>query len=283
MISKLKMKRKEGLESWNVAFLVISDRDPRMIAHIVYEAKRLFLEDPKITNRVLLKRIMPYLRMMTKRSILSDIKQTGLMGELDLLEKIISFKGVEFDEVSLLEHWRGSEGGLRDFSFAGCFVEVKSTLKNRRIHLISQMDQFDSNEKIYLYSTMWEKRLTDEGVRLIDCIKKIDLKFKKDEARNAFRQKIEEAGIPFDVEVGEYCDSDIYKLEPSFVISQPGRMYRIDSEADILRKTSFKQDKPPHSVEGISYELNLETEDFERRVVEIDDFFKDYLETLSSK
>jgi hypothetical protein len=75
--------------------------------------------------------------LVERLAILSPERQTGLLGELWTLERLAATKG--WGEA--LRSWKGSDAEEHDFSLADTDVEVKTTVSERRIHMIGSLTQ----------------------------------------------------------------------------------------------------------------------------------------------
>lgn len=70
-------------------------------------------------------------------SVLSTERQIGLLGELWFLRRLASVTGW----AAGVESWRGPDAEEHDFTLLHCDVEVKSTLLERRVHIVGSLTQ----------------------------------------------------------------------------------------------------------------------------------------------
>ena len=89
--------------------------------------------------------------------VLSVEKQIGLLGELWLLERVANGFGLGF----ALQSWKGADAEEHDFSLHAQDIEVKTTVGERRVHMISSLTQLLPNPDRPLY--VLSVQLTDAG------------------------------------------------------------------------------------------------------------------------
>lgn len=75
--------------------------------------------------------------LVERLAILSLERQTGLLGELWMLNRIAAAKGWG----DALRSWKGPDAEEHDFSLADGDIEVKTTVSERRIHMIGSLTQ----------------------------------------------------------------------------------------------------------------------------------------------
>lgn len=85
----------------------------------------------------------PLIEMMLRRTALSEEELLGLLGELRLLEVLLSVASNPTQKALALDAWRGHEHASRDFVFENISVEVKATRGDRSIHHINSPMQVD--------------------------------------------------------------------------------------------------------------------------------------------
>lgn len=84
---------------------------------------------------------------IAKKRRLSDEQIAGLYGELLLLEHLMGQFGIE----PALEMWLGPEAEEHDFGLPTFDLEVKTTLSEKRIHVISGSNQLKPRENVDLW------------------------------------------------------------------------------------------------------------------------------------
>lgn len=75
--------------------------------------------------------------VLAKRHRLSDEQVAGLFGELLVLEHLLH----KLSPIDAVDAWLGPDGEEHDFSIDGVDIEVKTTLSEKRVHVISGVDQ----------------------------------------------------------------------------------------------------------------------------------------------
>jgi hypothetical protein len=75
--------------------------------------------------------------LVERLAILSPERQTGLLGELWMLERLAAAKGWR----DAVRSWKGADAEEHDFSLADADVEVKTTVSERRVHMIGSLTQ----------------------------------------------------------------------------------------------------------------------------------------------
>ncbi|MDD3030558.1 MAG: PD-(D/E)XK motif protein [Alphaproteobacteria bacterium] len=141
------------------------------IIHLLKESRQ---SSEKDLFRVFISRILAWQNFMKrgKHRILSEEEETGLYGELTVLETLLS------DEMffgTSVEKWDGPLEGIHDFNFGDWAIEVKSTLANGNgfpAH-IGGMDQLDTQSLRSLFLLGLRLRLASSGMNLPDKAKLI--------------------------------------------------------------------------------------------------------------
>lgn len=144
---------------------------------------------------------------------LSFIQQLGLIGELYLLEWLISDQ--EVSPETAIYGWRGPDGDARDISLGSVSVEVKSTLAtSRNVIKISSLDQLDVEDGTLVISRLSFSK-SDEGLCFSGLIDSIQRKLDKTRAKNDFWRKLFVIG--YDPEA-EYINNKFQLLKHSLYI-----------------------------------------------------------------
>lgn len=87
-----------------------------------------------------------FFSLLSAHSLLSEEKQIGLWCELWVLDKLVSFRGVD-----AVQSWIGPLKEPHDFRLDNVELEVKGTRSRKRSHLISSEDQLLASEESDLY------------------------------------------------------------------------------------------------------------------------------------
>jgi hypothetical protein len=101
---------------------------------------------------------------------LSQEKQIGLFGELDILEQLI----VKTD-MQVIQYWKGPGSGAQDFQFEMSALEVKSTINEYKTSvLISNIKQLDKENRNSLYLCFIHyEALLERGISLPAMVDRI--------------------------------------------------------------------------------------------------------------
>ena len=110
------------------------------------------------------------INLFTKLSKPASKTIQGLWAELLIIEQS---KNPDY----LIESWHISKSDKYDFNDGIDKIEVKSTVKNRRIHNFS-LEQLNPNSNSKLVISSISTKETGTGINIFDLIKKIDSKIK---------------------------------------------------------------------------------------------------------
>lgn len=109
-----------------------------------------------------------YHRLLSALGRMSDHQELGLLGELLILEKLITSIGGS----RAIAAWRGPEREEHDFGFQSFDVEVKTTLTEDRVHQVGSLTQLEPslNRDLWLISI----QLTAGGIQGVTLPEMID-------------------------------------------------------------------------------------------------------------
>lgn len=109
-----------------------------------------------------------YHQLLSVLGRMSGHQELGLLGELLILEKLITSIG----ESKAMGAWRGPEMEEHDFGFQAFDVEVKTTLAEDRVHQIGSLTQLEPslNRDLWLVSV----QLTGAGIQGVTLPEMID-------------------------------------------------------------------------------------------------------------
>jgi hypothetical protein len=228
----------------------------RAVVYLACEVSRLLEDQPTLPNEDLLRRLIWMLVLLEDdATILSPERQRGLVGELQLLVRLVRrAKAQSRSALVAIERWHGPWSSKRDFSAVGIAVEVKTTSDETRIHTISSLDQLDpqdASEGVFLYS-LGVRHDYSAPRRLKHFVSDIEVLLDDSEA-DEFHGRLSEYG--YDVNRPELYDSEPgispFHLSPCF-FAEAG-MIR-------LRRESFVGGRPPAPVLTIAYRLMMNGE-----------------------
>lgn len=122
----------EGPEQFRRFRIVFDARGMHYAAYQLVESVVANLREGSSFEHAVLASIADMKDLLASRGRLTDQEETGLWGELLILEHIISRAGEE----AALESWLGAAASEHDFSFPRFEAEVKTTRAESRRHLI---------------------------------------------------------------------------------------------------------------------------------------------------
>lgn len=235
----------------------------RAIAHVAYEIVERLAAQPTIANASLVAEVAWILELLSSTEpILSPEEQKGLIGELQLLRKLItSAVNAGLPPAEALARWWGWDRSKRDFAASGTAIEVKATSLPSRRHRISSIEQLEphGDEVVFLYSV---------GVRLdASAPRKLP-----DIIREVRAMLTDSSGAPdsiaqhrFDEAVRRYgydsAHEAQYRAAPGVLnFHLPPKVYLV-ADLDYLKMTSFKGDALPTMVTEVSYLLDVKSQE----------------------
>jgi hypothetical protein len=188
-----------------------------------------------------------YHQIMSSLGRLTEHQETGLVGELVVLNHLITTIG----ERAAIESWRGPLGEEHDFGLADIDVEVKTTLAEQRAHRISSLTQLVPNpdRPLWLVSV----QLTVGGVAaqsLSQRVLTVADGLSSNELRHAFMAKVEHLGwVP--------TQGDLYTRR--FIIRGEILTYAVGLTFPAITPAHLVQGRVPlDRIRGLSYVLVLD-------------------------
>jgi hypothetical protein len=156
--------------------------------------------------------------LLANRSRLSDEQETGLWGEMLLLEHLVGRLG---DSIAS-EVWLGAAGSEHDFSFAGFEAEVKTTRSEARRHHISSDTQLHPSpgRDLYLVSIQATLAGAASGGRTLPKIVE-DIRSVLTSSVDRFDAALHDLGY-------RYEDADLYRTE--LQLRSTPRAYFVDDD-----------------------------------------------------
>src|SRR5215211_7883737 len=122
--------------------------------------------------------------LLRQAALLSPERQLGLTGELWLLDRLVTTRG----PAAALEAWTGPSGEAHDFRFDHLEVEVKATIGEHRVHVVSSDTQLiaSPHARLYLLSLQYTAAGSGEGLSLGDRIAALRTRLDSGSTRRAF-------------------------------------------------------------------------------------------------
>jgi Putative PD-(D/E)XK family member, (DUF4420) len=132
--------------------------------------------------------------LISEVSVLSDQKQTGLIGELCFLRTLASIYGWP----QALASWHSDERSEHDFDLGEVDLEVKSTLSEKRSHIIGSLTQLNptSGRALYLVSYQFTKAGTGNPMTLTSLHDEVlaSIKINSPNLSTRFESRVHSAG-----------------------------------------------------------------------------------------
>jgi hypothetical protein len=106
--------------------------------------------------------------LLERLAILSPERQTGLSGELWTLKRLAGAQGW----VPALRSWNGPDAEEHDFALQAADVEVKTTVSERRAHMIGSLTQLlaKPGRSLYILSLQYTRAGIGPGKTLTDAV-----------------------------------------------------------------------------------------------------------------
>lgn len=122
-------------------------------------------------------------------------EQIGLFAEITFLLNCLAGR-IPIQEA--IDAWRGPGGGLRDFSFGKCDVEIKATtLKSKPKFFVYNFAQLDETSVEILILFIYRLSDSDQGKTLPELVEDARIAFDRNgtNSKNAFENRLLEAGF----------------------------------------------------------------------------------------
>lgn len=182
---------------------------------------------------------------IAKKRRLSDEQIAGLFGELLLLEHLIS----EFGPADALGMWLGPEAEEHDFGLPSLDLEVKTTLSEKRVHVISGADQLKPREGVdlWLLSIQLTRVGSGRGMSLDDkCVELIE---KVGSLHRALKTGLSDSG----------WRTEDYGLYPTrFDLRNKPRAYLITENFPAITSDRLSMTVPRHDlISDVRYRVNV--------------------------
>ena len=164
--------------------------------------------------------------LITARSMLSVEEQTGLIGELAVLEALLTRLGHR-----AVESWTARAADLpdrHDFRIEKLDLEVKTTSNPRRLHVIHGLRQFapSAGHRLYLISIRIERAGLGSGRSLPDRVRRIREQLHAEhQSGKIFEKLLEAAG---------YRDSDVALYSEQYVMADAPVVIPVDEHCPRL-------------------------------------------------
>lgn len=226
-------------------------------------------EDPSQTAIGAFEKAIERWREFTaRRELLTPEQQTGLYGELLLLDAAIRLMGP-----ASINSWIGSDPRLparHDFRMHAVDIEVKTTRSRERCHFVHGLEQLQPapNHRLYILSIRTEPAGTGEGVSLADLVVRVRDQLKKDTNHSrTFELKLSTAG---------YLDADASFYSERLSLADSPRVIPVNEDCPRLTPGTLGKVLPStiaRRIEQVSYRIDLEGLGFEQGSTDYDKVF----------
>lgn len=199
--------------------------------------------------------------LLANRPRLSEKEETGLWGELLLLEHLITRAGEEL----AIGAWLGSAKSEHDFSFDGFEAEVKTTLSEARRHQIGTDTQLERSPERPLYLVSIQATLagaSDRGRTLPQVIA-------------AVRAILEKLAGRFDTALHDlhYYDNDESLYRTAFQLRTAPRAYLVDEGFPAVTRSRLEASIPNVSlISDVRYRVDVGSIPYIAIPAPLDDF-----------
>lgn len=199
--------------------------------------------------------------LLSSRRRMSEEKETGLIGELLVLEHTIERSG----EDMAMQAWLGPFSGEHDFGFEGFDVEVKTTRSESRVHVIGTESQLQpaGGRPLYLLSgQITLAGASEDGFTVSDLVGRIRSKLAR--TRRTLDAALQGLGWSDN-------DADLYRTR--FQIRSVPRAYLVDCEFPAITGERLDQVVPQRTlVSGVSYRIDVTHLNFMALPAPLNDF-----------
>jgi Putative PD-(D/E)XK family member, (DUF4420) len=193
--------------------------------------------------------IQTFAELLQQKALLSIERQLGLLGELVLLERLVSKNGQSFSNA-----WIGPRREPHDFRIGLREFEVKTTLRAQRIHTINGVEQLTPSQKcqLFLVSILFGSGGKGGGFSLTD---KVDAILKLLDSDAPHREKFL-AGL----EASGFRTSDRDHYSRRFELRRPMAIVPVDAKFPAITRRLIQASLGSLAarVESIQYEVNVE-------------------------
>ncbi|MDH4164359.1 MAG: PD-(D/E)XK motif protein [Nitrospirota bacterium] len=172
--------------------------------------------DKQDVGSAIIKTLHAWASLLQKLSILSDERQIGLLGELWFLDYLARRSGWS----TAADAWKGPGAEEHDFTLARTDIEVKSTLKEKRIHQIGSLTQAvpKKGRQLYILSIQFTPAPAPEGRTLAAAVSAIlSVSAKKSPSASALiEERLFSCGWR-EEHASHYIDSYTLRTPPSLI------------------------------------------------------------------
>ncbi len=199
--------------------------------------------------------------LLANRSRLSEEEETGLWGELLLLEHLIERTGEEF----AIETWLGPASSEHDFSFGDFEIEVKTTRSETRRHQIGTDTQLECSPERPLYLVSIQATFagaSNQGRTLPQLIAAVRVGLKR--STNRFDAALHDL---------QYYDNDADLYRTEFQLRTTPRAYLVDDDFPAVTPSRLERAIPrPSLISDVRYRVDVGSLSYVAIPAPLDDF-----------
>jgi hypothetical protein len=162
--------------------------------------------------------------LLQRLALLDDQRQAGLMGELWLLRLLAESDGWP----AAISAWKGTDAEEHDFSLPHADVEVKTTLSEKRLHIVGSLTQLvpTGSRPLYVLSVQLTGAGAGGGDSLTDAVRKSLRDVAADpESLRRLRTRLEHAG---------WVDDHAAHYRRPFTLRTPPQLVPVDDDCPAI-------------------------------------------------
>ncbi len=234
-----------------IELVVAQDSLFRTFYHFAIDIVQQVLLHGASSEDAILRALESWTQLLSRRKLLEGTEQTGLIGELCLLQALIKKQGHEG-----FYSWVGPVREPHDFRLGEIEIEVKSTTQLNRVHRIHGLDQLEPSPgiQLYLLSLQFEPAGNAKGGKsLVDRIREIrQLLAEHVELLNTFESHLKNLG---------FDDADSIFYTAKLIFRGPPIIIPVDASFPKLTRQMVGQILTPGAAQRVSYveyDLNVD-------------------------
>ncbi len=193
--------------------------------------------------------LQSFAALLKEKSLLTIERQVGLIGELIVLERMLSADGS-----GAIAAWIGPHGEPHDFRVGNSEFEVKTTISTRRIHTIHNLTQLTGSPgcRLFIISILLGPPGKDSGFSLAEKIESINRSLKESpNEKKQFLTALESNG---------YSSTDHAQYDRLFALRGPIAVVPVDSQFPTITSSTLKAllGHEAHRIDRFVYDVNVE-------------------------
>ena len=243
---RIRVDRIDGVGSTSSYRLIFDASQMHYAAYQLIESIVSYLREGNSFRQAVGESVADMKDLLANRTRLSDEVETGLWGELLLLEHLVGRVGEE----PAIDAWLGPENSEHDFSFTSFEAEVKTTRAETRHHRIGTDTQLERSPDRPLYLVSIQVTLAGAATRgrtLPRLVADVRSTFK----RSAHRFDAALHGLHY-----YDNDADLYRTE--FQLRSTPRAYLVDDRFPAVTRSRLEPATPsPWLISDVRYRVDV--------------------------